>query len=178
MRFRAPKDRGSPTSNSAPSLVASHAAVQVGGGSRASLYPLVFVVVAFLASFSRQPMGLVLVGLAVALEVGVHLVTEDRLDLRELGLHAAFLVCFGVMSLLFTRAEIARVRERSRRELDDEKENLKTQARMFRLVAAPSAEGQRDEDRLVRSASRSCITKSSTCSSSCSARSGFTPACF
>lgn len=132
-------------------LVATHAAVQLGGGLSSELYPLVFVVVAFLASFSRQPMGLVLVGLAVALEAGVHLVTEDRLDVRELGLHGAFLVCFGVMSLLFTRAEIARVRERSRRELDDEKENLKTQARMFRLVAAPSAEGQRDEDRLVRS---------------------------
>lgn len=132
-------------------LVAAHAIVQVGGGLASELYPVIFVLVAFLASFSRAPMGAALVGVALVLELGVHLVAEGREDWRELALHGAFLVCFGVMSMLFTRVEIARVRERSRRELDDEKEKLKTESRMFRLVAAPSAEGQRDEDRLVRS---------------------------
>ncbi|HJL06556.1 MAG TPA: diguanylate cyclase [Polyangiaceae bacterium LLY-WYZ-15_(1-7)] len=133
-------------------LVAVHAAIQIGGGLASHGYAAHYVVVAFLASFARRPMGHVLVLCAVGLEVGVHLLAEDRADdWLPLALHAAFTLCFGLMSLLFTRVEIARVREVSRRELEDEKEKVKTESRMFRLVSAPSAAGASDEERLVRS---------------------------
>ena len=132
-------------------LVATHALVQVAGGLQSPFFPAVYVVVAFVASFARRPMGHALIPIALGMEAAVHLLAEGRTDLAELGTHAGFTVAFGAMSLLFTRAEIARVRKRSQRELDEDRERLSAQARMFRLVSAPSADGATDEDRLVRS---------------------------
>ncbi len=132
-------------------LVASHAVVQVVGGLDGPLHPLLYVVVAILASFARRPMGHALVPMAILLEVAVHLLAEGRRDWSALATHALFTCAFGGMSLLFTRVEIARVRKRSQRELDEDREKLSDQARMFRLVSAPSADGVSDEDRLVRS---------------------------
>lgn len=132
-------------------LVAVHALVQLGGGLTGELYPLVYVLVAFLAAFAKKPMGTVLVLSAVVLEAGLYFVTEARDDARPFALHAAFVVFFGLLNLLFTRAEIARVRERSRRELDEEREKVREEARLYRLVAAPSENAANDEDRLFRS---------------------------
>src|SRR5438105_2934232 len=42
-------------------LVAVHAVVQLGGGLTGQLYPLVYVLVAFLASFAEKPSGSILV---------------------------------------------------------------------------------------------------------------------
>ena len=132
-------------------LVGVHGIVQVGGGLTSELYPLVYVLVAFLASFARRPMGSLLVAAAILLEAGLYFVTEERSEPRPFLLHGAFVVFFGLLNLVFTRAEIARVRERSRRALDEEKEKVKTETRMFRLVAAPSAGGPSDEERLFQS---------------------------
>ena len=132
-------------------LAAVHAVVQLGGGLTGDLYPLVYVLVAFLASFARKPMGTVLVLFAVALEAGLYFVTENRSDPRPFAVHAAFVVFFGILNLIFTRAEIARVRGRSRKELDDEKERVREDARLFRLVSAPTSGGASDDERLFRS---------------------------
>ncbi len=133
-------------------LVAAHGVVQVAGGLQSELYPIVYVTVALLASFARQPIGIALVGVAALLEAAVYFFCESHGDdLRPLLLHLAFIVCFGVMSLLFTRAEIARVRERSRRELEGDRAKIQQESRMFRLVSAPSADGASDEERLIRS---------------------------
>jgi len=132
-------------------LVGGHAAVQVLGGLGGEVYPVVYIVVAFVASFARHPMGMVVVAAAVGLEALLWFTAEPAPDLESFGLHAGFVVCFGLLKLVFTRAEIARVRERSRRELDEEKEKVRTETRMFRLVAAPSAEAPKDDDRLFRS---------------------------
>ncbi len=132
-------------------LVAVHAVVQLGGGLTGDLYPLVYVLVAFLASFARKPMGTVLMLAAVGFEAGLYFVTENRSDPKPFAVHAAFVVFFGILNLVFTRVEIARVRERSRKELDDEKERVREDARMFRLVAAPTSSGASDDERLFRS---------------------------
>ena len=133
-------------------VVASHAAVQIAGGLASPVYPVIYVVIALLASFAQRPWGIVLVGVAIAFEAAVHTLTEQRLaDWEPLLLHACFIVCFAVMSLLFTRAEIARVREHSKRELETDRERIREESRMFRLVSAPSADGASDEERLVRS---------------------------
>lgn len=132
-------------------LVATYAVVQVGGGILSDLHPLVYATVAFFAAFSRRPVGSIVVVTAIAFEALLYFVTEEQTELRPFMLHACFVGFFGVLNLLFTRAEIARVRERSRRELDDDREKVKAQARMYRLVSAPSAGGVGDEERLTRS---------------------------
>ncbi len=133
-------------------LTAVHAGVQLAGGLNGPFYPVVYVLVAFLASFARRPMGTLLVLAALAFEAAVWWLAETERDLPRVALHGLFIVLFGALNVVFTRAEIARVRERSKKELADEREKVREDARMFRLVGAPTAgAAQRDEDKVFRS---------------------------
>lgn len=132
-------------------LVGVQAAVQMTGGLKGALHPLVYVSVAFLAAFARRSAGVILVLVALGYEAALYFLTEGQSDPTAFGFNATFILLFGALNLLFTRAEIARVREHSRRELAGEKEKVRSDARMFRLVSAPSAAGAIDEERLTRS---------------------------
>jgi two-component system cell cycle response regulator len=131
-------------------LVGVHAVVQRAGGLTAQLYPLVYVLVAFVASFAKKPTGTVLVGAAVLFEAALYFFTENQQDPQPFFLHATFIVFFGLMNLLFTRVEIQRVREKGQRALDDDKREVIESARRYRLVEAPSQRAERDEERLTR----------------------------
>jgi diguanylate cyclase (GGDEF)-like protein len=133
-------------------LTATHAVVQLGGGLTGPFYPLVYVLVAFLASFARSPMGSVLVLSAIAFEAAITFLVEPQPDVPRFALHGGFIVLFGALNVVFTRAEIARIRERSKKELDEERTKVREAARLFRLVGAPTADAtQRDEDKVFRS---------------------------
>jgi diguanylate cyclase (GGDEF)-like protein len=132
-------------------LVAVHAVVQHLGGLGGPFYPLVYVVVALGAAFARKPVGTLLVIAAIGIEAAVHFVGEGRADVRPFALHALFTASFGLLNLVFTRVEIARVRERSRKELEQEKERVRDDARLYRLVGAATETAARDEERLFRS---------------------------
>jgi diguanylate cyclase (GGDEF)-like protein len=132
-------------------LVAVHAGVQLGGGLTGPFYPLVYVVVALLASFARKPIGTVLVVVAVVFEALLYFVGEGQTDPRPLALHALFVISFGLLNLVFTRVEIARVRERSNRELAQEKVRVHEDAKLFRLVGSATDSAARDEERVFRS---------------------------
>src|SRR5690606_2167075 len=125
---------------------------QLGGGLNGPFYPIVYVLVAFLASFARRPMGTLLVLAAIGFEAAIWWLAETERDPARFALHGLFIVLFGALNVVFTRAEIARVRERSKRALDEEREKVREDARMFRLVGAPSADAaHRDEDKVFRS---------------------------
>jgi two-component system cell cycle response regulator len=153
-RFRA-EEKASTTASldleiSLMTLVCVHALVQRAGGLTAQLYPLVYVLVAFVASFAKRPTGIVLVGAAVLFETALYFFTESHTDPQPFFLHATFIVFFGLMNLLFTRVEIERVREQGQRALDDDKREVIESARRYRLVEAPSQRAERDEQRLTR----------------------------
>ncbi len=131
-------------------LVACHALVQLTGGLLGPLYPLVYVLVSFLASFARKPVGLSLVLVAGLFEAPIWFLTEEHASGRPFALHCVFIVFFGALNLVFTRAEIARVRERSIKALDEDKAKAREESRMFRLVA-PSTSRPHDEERLFQS---------------------------
>jgi diguanylate cyclase (GGDEF)-like protein len=131
-------------------LVAAHAVVQSLGGLTSEAYPAIYVLIAFLAAFARRPMGAALVLGAVIFEAGLYFVTEDLADPSVFFHHGLFVLLFGVLNLAFTRAEIARVRERSRKELDQEKVKLREESRMFRLLSS-AERGERDDERLFQS---------------------------
>lgn len=131
-------------------LAGVHAVIQLAGGLTAQLYPLAYVLVAFVASFGVKPTGTVLVVAAVSFEAALYFFTEQRTDPQPYFLHATFLIFFGLMNLLFTRVEIARVREKNRRALDEDKLKALEAARHYRLVDGPSREAALDEERLVR----------------------------
>ena len=131
-------------------IVAGHAIVQLFGGLEGPVYPLVYILVAFLASFARKPMGLVLVAAAIAFEAPLHFITEGNEAIAPFALRSSFLIFFGALNVVFTHAEIVRVRERSIKALDEEKAKAAEESRMFRLVA-PASGRPHDEERMFRS---------------------------
>jgi len=133
-------------------LVATHAGVQIGGGLTSTVYPVIYVLVAFLSSFARPPMGTVLIFSAIGLEAVLFAITEPEPVWERFALHGVFILLFGALNVVFTRAEIARVRERSRKALDDEKERVRDESRFFRLAGAASSNANADpEDKVFRS---------------------------
>ncbi len=131
-------------------LVAVYAVVQLAGGLTSDLYPLVYIVVAFFASFSATMVSSLLVGVAIALESGLYFFTEGRTELRPFAIHVGFIVFFGALNFLLTRVEIARVRDRSKRELAQQKERARNESRLFRLVTPASSDAP-NEERLFES---------------------------
>jgi diguanylate cyclase (GGDEF)-like protein len=128
-------------------LVGVQALVQFRGGIGSDLYPLTFVAVALVASFAVGPAGIGVVVFALALGLATAFFGEQISDPLLLGVNALFIVCFGALSHVFTRAEIVRVRRKSDLELAAQKEKVKDDTRLFRLVA-PSSDRVRDEERL------------------------------
>lgn len=133
-------------------LIGVHAIVQSMGGLDGPLYPMTYVLVAFLAAFAQAPIGTVLVVVSIVYEALVWLVAEPSLAADRVLIHGVFILFFGVLNLVFTRVEIARVRENSKRERDEEKAKVDADVKLFRLVGAPSAEAtEGSSDKVVRS---------------------------
>jgi len=130
-------------------LVGVHALIQFRGGVASELYPLSYVAVALVAAFATGRAGIGVVLFALALGFAVAVLGEHARDPLRLGFNALFTVGFGALSYLFTRAEIVRVRRKSALELEAQKEKVRDDTRLFRLVA-PSSGGARDEDRLYQ----------------------------
>jgi two-component system cell cycle response regulator len=133
-------------------LAGVHAAVQAVGGLDGPVYAMVYVLVAFIAAFAQPPVGAVLVLSAIGYEALVWLLTERSVAMERLAIHGAFIAFFGVLNLVFTRVEIARVRERSRKERDEERARVEADVRLFRLVGAQTAESNEvSGEKVVRS---------------------------
>jgi diguanylate cyclase (GGDEF)-like protein len=130
-------------------LVGAYALVQLRGGLGSDLNPLIYVAVSLVASFATGWAGLASVAFAAALGVGVAFFAQKITNPLSLASNAFFVICFGALSHVFTRAEIARVRRRSEIELAAQRDKARDDMRLFRLVA-PSQAGVRDEERLVQ----------------------------
>ncbi len=130
-------------------LVGVHALVQARGGVSSELYPLTYVAVALGASFATGRAGASIVVFAAALDFGISFLGENITDPSVLAAHGFFVLSFGVLNLVFTRAEITRIRRRSELELEAEQERMRDETRLFRLVA-PASDGLRDEERLFQ----------------------------
>ncbi|MCB9707414.1 MAG: diguanylate cyclase [Myxococcales bacterium] len=132
-------------------MVAVHAIIQLGGGLGSPLHPLMYVLLAVATAFSQKRVGMTLVVAALLLESILYFVTEEHLFLRPFLLYASFLFFFGLTNWLFIRVELSRMRERSNQELTAAKARDLEDARMFRLVTAPTSAEKRDDERLFRS---------------------------
>jgi len=108
-------------------VVAAHAGIQVAGGLGSAIYPLVFVMVAFLVVYTRRWVGFTLVAVTIAMEMSLVLTSGTRADVAGSTVHAVFIVLFSLINLIFTRSELVRMRrhtaaqiERSRVEVEDD----------------------------------------------------------
>jgi diguanylate cyclase (GGDEF)-like protein len=131
-------------------LAATHAGLQLLGGLLSPLYPVLYVLVAFIGSFAARGQGRFVVLSAVAFEAPLYFFTEGHSDAKPYALHAIFLALFGLINVIFTQAELTRVRLVTHRERVEEKRRVQQEARLFRLAATPNT-ALRDDEHLWRS---------------------------
>lgn len=130
-------------------VVAAYAVVQITGGVGGPVYPIVYVLVAFLVSFLGWRPVLVVVAAALGLEALIVLLPGTPGAWHTLAAHGAFILSFAVLNVVFTRSEIARLRASGQQQLEEKLSEAEQTARDFRLLTAPStscAEGVAPEE--------------------------------
>jgi len=122
-------------------IVATYVTLQMTGGLRSPVYPLVYALTAFLVTFHRRIVGFPLVAMTLALEFLLyrssvaHGVVEPRA--RELALsHASFIGFFALANFIFLQAEVLRQRREHRATIAREIKTLREEARDFRLISS------------------------------------------
>ncbi|MCA9617542.1 MAG: GGDEF domain-containing protein [Myxococcales bacterium] len=136
--------------------VAAHAtAVHVDGGLDGTYYPLVYVAMGVMSAFAKPGASLVVIGLMMAFEAAVRLLTLGEIEPQRLLPHLGFAIVFALLNTLSLRMEVARLRKASKSELQAERDRIQDEARSYRLLRAPldggPESGPRDEERLLRS---------------------------
>jgi two-component system cell cycle response regulator len=121
-------------------VVATYAVVQMVGGLGSPLYPLIFVLIAFLVVYLPQWIGFALVAVAIGIEVCLALFGVDRVQPGDVFIHAIFIIFFALINLVFTRTEIARTRHRAKCQIEQAKQAMASDARDFRLTAPASGQ--------------------------------------
>jgi diguanylate cyclase (GGDEF)-like protein len=111
-------------------VVSTWAILGMTGGARSPVYPLVYVLVAYLVAFHRVAVGIPLVAAMVSLELATN---SDAA--AEMG-HVAFIVLFALVNLVFLHAEVWRSRRESRDRIDREIRAMREEARDFRLISS------------------------------------------
>src|SRR5581483_4652612 len=119
-------------------LVATYVTLQLTGGLRSPLYPLVYALTAFVVTFHRKTVGLPLVALTLGLEWLLYraMHTSDARTRELLVSHAAFIGFFAFVHLIFLQAEVLRQRREHRASVREEIRRLREEARDFRLISS------------------------------------------
>jgi two-component system cell cycle response regulator len=132
-------------------IVFFHTVLQLFGGLDTPFYPVFYLLIALITSYSERRFAWALVLFAISFETAHYLLTETRVALESFAFHLAYVATFGLFGQLLTRVEISRLRHRSQKELEQEKKRIKDDAQIYRLVVTPTESAAYDEDRLCRS---------------------------
>jgi len=132
-------------------VVFINAALQLIGGLETPFYPVLYLLIASITSYSERRFAWALVLFAVSFETAQYLLTETRVAFASFAFHLFFIAAFGLFGQLLTRVEISRLRHLSEKDLEQEKKRIKDDARVFRLVVAPTENATYDEERLCQS---------------------------
>jgi diguanylate cyclase (GGDEF)-like protein len=140
-------------------VVGTYGAVQAAGGLSSLVYPIVFVLVAFLVVYTPQWVGFSLVGCAIVVEFSLAAFGPSAVSLHEVLVHAVFIVFFALINLVFTRTEVARMRRSAQKAVEEAKAAMADDARDFRLTAPAKGAGwamsrEEEAERLTQSSMR------------------------
>jgi two-component system, cell cycle response regulator len=136
-------------------VVATHALVQISGGLSSPVYPLVFVLVAFVVVYTPQWVGFTLVAATIGLELGFVALNGTSTSIATAVIHAVFIVLFSLVNVVFTRTEVSRTRRHAAEHLERARLAIADDARAFRLTVAtsgtrPASARGEEEERLSR----------------------------
>jgi diguanylate cyclase (GGDEF)-like protein len=130
-------------------LALAESVALLGGGVRSPLYPIVYLVMAFLVAFLRPAAGAILTGIALGLDltafVGLGALPAAWPDCAA---HAGFLTLFALLYQLVLAAQVAASRRAEGQAVARRVRQIEEWAREYRLIASgsegvdPSPEGQ------------------------------------
>ncbi|MCD6497862.1 MAG: diguanylate cyclase [Deltaproteobacteria bacterium] len=116
-------------------VVTTHALIQLAGGLRSPLYPLVYALACFVVAADGMVVGGILIAASLGIEALV-IHTVEPVGTRLWLIHAVFAVLFAGVGALFLRTEALRLRRKFRSKLDEEIERFHVEAAEFRLIGA------------------------------------------
>ena len=129
-------------------LVALFATLQLTGGARSPLHPLVYALIAYLVSFHTFPVGAGLVAATLALEAVLFFASPRGIDDRALAAaHGAFIGFFAVVNFVFLHAELFRQRRAHEARIVTEIIRLREEARDFRVITSGLSPERRTRSR-------------------------------
>jgi len=129
-------------------LLISTAYVWVAIGGQ-TLFPIVYLLMAFLVSFLPRTAGLILLGVALVFD-GLKVEDLSARSLSEFAVHAAFLVLFAALYHLVLSARLATARRAENNAVQNRIKEVEERARTFRLVASGSQDsfpGLKDQEK-------------------------------
>lgn len=127
-RFREHFDLG------APLVAAAYGLVSIGGQY---LFPIVYLLMAFLVSFLPRTAGLFLLAVALVFDA-VATLRGGASSLSIFAMHAAFLVLFAALYHVVLRARLTLARKREREAVRNRIREVEERAKAFRLTSSTS----------------------------------------
>ena len=123
-------------------IAATFALIEVAGGPRGLLYPLVYALVGFLVAYHAAGLATYFLVLILATEATLTYLMGADADWKLFSSHASFNLLFALLSALFLRAEFLERRSRAERELSAYLEGITTEANEYRLTSGLSHSGR------------------------------------
>lgn len=122
-----------------------------GLGQGPDLYPTLYILMAFLATFCDWRAMMAAVLTACTLELSLHRFSAAPVTAEAVTIRCTFVVLFALLNVIFNRVELLRTRKLQRERVEAERAQVDEDAKIFRLVATPSLHGRDNEERLLRS---------------------------
>ena len=116
--------------------------VELTGGPSGLLYPLVYVLVAFLVAFHTLKQATVLIGLIALTEAAIWFFQPEPMGWRLLTSHISFISLFSFLFAVFLRGEVVRQKSTVRRQIDSQLSMIADEAEDFRLTSALSLDSR------------------------------------
>jgi two-component system cell cycle response regulator len=113
------------------------------------VYPVVYLLMAFLVAFLPRRSGIALVGVTLLFDAAQNLGLPPREPLVFLS-HAGFVSLFAALYHAVLAAQVAKGRATEKAAVDRRMRELEERARAYRLVAAGSQAGEADENRWMQ----------------------------
>lgn len=137
-------------------IVAAFLGVDLPSAYGVDAFPLVYLVTAVLVAFQSRASGALTVFSGFLL-LAVHTwLGPQPIDILQLATRATFLTVFGALAFTIHGAEVLERRLRHRREVEEEREKVRRDAREFRLLSATS-DSTLPEDQRIDLAARDAV---------------------
>ncbi|MFC1609984.1 diguanylate cyclase [Myxococcota bacterium] len=123
-------------------VAAAFVVIEIMGGPSGLLYPLIYVLVAFLVAFHGLGQSVFFLVLILGAEAATWVLQPESGGWRLFASHTSFNLLFGFLYALFLRTEITQSRRHMKREVESHLSHIASEAKDFRLTSGLSLESR------------------------------------